>query len=253
MLNLKNLGRAVVAMFLGAGMFVAAGISPAAAGIGPPGPSGGLIHSEGGFDFTLFDDGDGTTPFFVGEPFAPISGGDGGVLGICPGCFDDTPNILSITRSDGSLFSMTGLVGAAFGFGEEGPIDVPVVITPTDFPAGVDFAVFSDLDSEPLSSGVLTPGLFEFHPISTTFVSELFILSPLPFDEIEPDDCLCFDSMSFLVDFAEEDSLLQTQAIVPITVSFGASAVPEPAAFSVLGLGLVGLALMRRRRQALRA
>jgi len=253
MFNLRFIGRTAVALFLGAGLYVSAGIDTAAAGITPIPVPGGLIHSEGGFDFSTFDSGEDDIPFFV-DGFAPIPGGGRGVLGICPGCSDDTPNVLEISRPDGALFSMTGLVGSAFGLLGGPPIPEPGV---ADFPAGVDFAVFTDLDGEPVSSGVLAPGVFEFHAISTGFVSELFILSPLPFDDFEPGDCLCFDSMDFLVDFDDggegDDGGFELifAAVVPITVTFGT--VPEPAAFSVLGLGLVGLALMRRHRQTLRS
>ena len=232
-----------MALLLGAGLYVSAGINTAAAGEGPPPPL--LIHPEAGFDFTTSPG----TESFVDVSGPPITGGSAGVMRICPGCgflSPETPfpNVLSITRSDGSLFAMTGLVGASFG----GPI--PVGPLPTDFPDGVDFAVFTDPAGEPVSGGVLAPGLFEFHAISTTFVSELFILSPPPIDGLEGGNCLCFDSMDFLVDFENEGDGPIDAEIVGITVTFD---VPEPAAFSVLGLGLVGLALMRRRRQTLRS
>jgi hypothetical protein len=243
MFNLRNIGRTAAAICLGAGLYVSAGIGTATAGIGGP---AGLIHSEGGFDFTLFDLGDGPTPFFVGEPFEPIAGGSGGVLGICPGCFDDTPNILSITRPDGALFTMTSLVGAAFGFDED---DGPIL---ADFPDGVDFAVSDIPDPGTPAMGVLTPGLFELHPVLAPFAPELFVFSPDPMDFFESGNCLCFDSMTFLVDFGPgEDIGPFGAAIEEITVTFGA--VPEPAAASLLGLGLVGLAMVRRRRQTLRS
>jgi len=242
MFNLKNIGRTAVALFLGAGLYVSAGFDDAAAGGAPPGPAG-LIHSEGGFDFSLLDFGDGDTPFFVG-PGGPGLGGSG-VLGMCPGCFDGTPNFLSITRPDGAPFTMISLVGAAFGF-EDGP-EGPSIL---DFPDGVDFAVSPFPDPATPAMGLLAFGVFETHFVETPFAPELFVFSPDLIDSVESEDCLCFDSMTFLVDFGPGPSAVpEGSTIAEITVTFGA--VPEPAAFSLLGLGLVGLALMRRRRQTL--
>ncbi len=238
MFKLKNIGRTAVALFLGAGLYVSAGIDDAAAIVGPP----ALIHSEGGFDFSILDFTDGVTPFeMIGGSFFGASG----VLAMCPGCFDGAPNFLSITRPDGELFSMIGLVGASTGSGPE-----PVGPAPADFPFGVDFAVSSVPDPATPAMGLLAFGVFETHFLETPFAPELFVFSPDLIDSVESEDCLCFDSMTFLVDFGPRTTAgPEGSTIAEITVTFGA--VPEPAAFSLLGLGLVGLALMRRRRQTL--
>ncbi len=244
MFRLKTIGRTAVALMLGAGLYVSAGIDDAAAVDGPPPPT--LIHSEGGFDFSILDFTDGVTPF---EMIDGSFFGASGVLAMCPGCFDGSPDFLSITRPDGAPFSMIGLVGASSDSEPE-----PTGPAPADFPFGVDFAVSDIPDPSAPVIGVLAPGLFEFHFVGSISAPELFVFSPDPLEfSPDPDDpdeasnCLCFDSMTFLVDFGPGDEEGPIDAtIAEITVTFGA-AVPEPAAFSLLGLGLVGLALMRRR------
>lgn len=240
----KYLRQGALALTLMAGLYAVANINGAVAGgTLPPSPIGpnGLFYSEQGFDFGLFDLGDGSQPFEISGPggvFGAFPGSDG-MLGLCTGCFDGTPNLLSISRSDGALFSMTGFIGGSFSGSGEGT-------------GGVDFAVAPDPFSTPYATGTLFSDLASFE-VSTPLVAELLIFSPLPFDAelLEDTDCLCFDNMSFDVAFEQDNSSFGVQTAqfgTPITVTFGGS-VPEPAAWSLVGFGLAGVVLARRRRR----
>jgi hypothetical protein len=213
MLNLKNLGRAVAATLLGAGLFFSAGVDPATAGGGAAAP----VWSESGFDFTIFDGSGGVS---------------GGVLNVCPGCFE-APVLLSITRSDEASFSMTGF--------EAGSVDVPFPIVVSDSPFG-----------SPLGSALLEPPTppFPFHPIGTPPVFELFVFPEFLDSIIAFEELMRFDSMSFDVffDFGPIDAGPQLAVTESITVTFEA---PEPGALALFGIGLAGLVAIRRRRRAL--
>lgn len=200
-----------------------------------------LAHQEGGFDFVLFDNSDVTTPFFVGS-------GDGGrsLLGFCPGCFVDDPNILRITRPDGNAFSIISLLGSSF----DEPVDAQIT---DDDTFQQDF--------------VLQPNYQSFG-FDTPFATEVLIFSPLPFnggyldgddtDAGEAGDCICIDQILFAVDFPDEEEVgvnlfLAQQSIETVLVTFGdgpnTADTPEPATLGLLGASLVGLGWLRRRRR----